>query len=82
MDGWMDGWMGGWMDGRESRVKDCLQQSKISLKVKEHSRNQNYHVSRAALCQSLLIHLSFILEILVQISGLTKNIFLFGLCHI
>jgi hypothetical protein len=23
------GWMGGWMDGRESRVKDCLQQSKI-----------------------------------------------------
>jgi hypothetical protein len=20
--------MGGWMDGRESRVKDCLQQSK------------------------------------------------------
>jgi hypothetical protein len=29
MDGWMDGWMGGWVDGRESRVKDCLQQSKI-----------------------------------------------------
>ena len=25
----MDGWMGGWVDGRESRVKDCLQQSKI-----------------------------------------------------
>jgi hypothetical protein len=23
----MNGWMGGWMDGRESRVKDCLQQS-------------------------------------------------------
>ena len=22
-------WVGGWMDGRESRVKDCLQQSKI-----------------------------------------------------
>jgi hypothetical protein len=22
------GWMGGWMGGRESRVKDCLQQSK------------------------------------------------------
>jgi hypothetical protein len=29
MDGWMDGWMGGWVGGRESRVKDCLQQSKI-----------------------------------------------------
>ena len=29
IDGWMDGWMGGWMDGWESRVKDCLQQSKI-----------------------------------------------------
>ena len=27
--GWMDGWMGGWMDGCKSRVKDCLQQSKI-----------------------------------------------------
>ena len=37
MSGWwlkklagrMDGWMDGWMEGRESRVKDCLQQSKI-----------------------------------------------------
>jgi hypothetical protein len=28
MDGWVDGWMDGWMDGWESRVKDCLQQSK------------------------------------------------------
>jgi hypothetical protein len=28
MGGWVDGWMGGWMGGRESRVKDCLQQSK------------------------------------------------------
>ena len=28
-DGRKDGWMGGWMDGGESRVKDCLQQSKI-----------------------------------------------------
>ena len=27
-DGWKEGWMDGWMDGRESRVKDCLQQSK------------------------------------------------------
>ena len=26
--GWVDGWMGGWVDGWESRVKDCLQQSK------------------------------------------------------
>jgi hypothetical protein len=26
---WMDGWMGGWVGGRESRVKDCLQESKI-----------------------------------------------------
>jgi hypothetical protein len=29
LGGWMDGWVGGWMDGWESRVKDCLQQSKI-----------------------------------------------------
>jgi hypothetical protein len=28
--GWVGGWVGGWMDGRESRVKDSLQQSKIS----------------------------------------------------
>ena len=27
----MDGWKEGWMDGRESGVKDCLQQSKIEL---------------------------------------------------
>ena len=33
MDGWMDGWMGGWMDGSKSRVKDCLQQSKIGQRV-------------------------------------------------
>ena len=26
--GWMGGWMDGWMDGSQSRVKDCLQQSK------------------------------------------------------
>jgi hypothetical protein len=26
----LDGWMDGWVDGRESRVKDCLQQSKIT----------------------------------------------------
>jgi hypothetical protein len=24
----LDGWVDGWVDGRESRVKDCLQQSK------------------------------------------------------
>ena len=33
MDGWMDGWKGGWMDGGESRVKDCLQQSKITCLI-------------------------------------------------
>ena len=26
-------WMGGWMDGGESRVKDCLQQSKNKTKM-------------------------------------------------
>jgi hypothetical protein len=31
--------MGGWMDGRESRVKDCLQQSKIWVKI---SKNHNF----------------------------------------
>jgi hypothetical protein len=25
----MGGWVDGWVGGRESRVKDCLQQSKI-----------------------------------------------------
>ena len=25
---WMGGWVDGWMDGSQSRVKDCLQQSK------------------------------------------------------
>ena len=37
MGGWMDGWVGGcvdgWMDGGESRVKDCLQQSKIKFLI-------------------------------------------------
>ena len=26
-------WMDGWMDGRESGVKDCLQQSKIKFQT-------------------------------------------------
>ena len=26
---WMDGWKEGWVEGCKSRVKDCLQQSKI-----------------------------------------------------
>ena len=33
MDGWMGGWMDGWMDGSKSRVKDCLQQSKIKFEI-------------------------------------------------
>ena len=28
MDGWVGGWMDGWVGGSQSRVKDCLQQSK------------------------------------------------------
>jgi hypothetical protein len=36
--GWVGGWVGGWMDGRESHVKDCLQQSKI-IKI----TLENYH---------------------------------------
>jgi hypothetical protein len=31
----MDGWVGGWMDGWESRVKDCLQQSKIMTYINQ-----------------------------------------------
>jgi hypothetical protein len=30
----MGGWVDGWMDGRESGVKDCLQQSKIKYLFK------------------------------------------------
>ena len=33
--GWVDGWVDGWMDGGESRVKDCLQQSKTHFSVKK-----------------------------------------------
>ena len=29
----MDGWVDGWMEGGESRVKDCLQQSKNKTKM-------------------------------------------------
>ena len=36
MDGWVDEWMDGlidgWMGGSKSRLKDCLQQSKILIK--------------------------------------------------
>ena len=32
MDVWMDGWIDEWMDGWQSRVKDCLQQSKTRKK--------------------------------------------------
>ena len=40
----MDGWVGGWMGGRESQVKDCLQQSKISNKT------LNYELDQSKLC--------------------------------
>ena len=33
VEGRVDGWMDGWMDGWESRVKDCLQQSKTDGKT-------------------------------------------------
>ena len=40
MDGWVGGWVGGWVDGwvdgSKSRVKDCLQQSKINDKIPTH----------------------------------------------
>jgi hypothetical protein len=39
MGGWMGGWMDGWMDGRESRVKDCLQQSKMNCSLLVTVRN-------------------------------------------
>ena len=29
--GWKEGWVDGWMDGSQSRVKDCLQQSKTNV---------------------------------------------------
>jgi hypothetical protein len=38
----MGGWMGGWMDGRESRVKDCLQQStKIAASTTGEAKQLN-----------------------------------------
>jgi hypothetical protein len=33
--------MGGWMDGRESRVKDCLQQPKIIVVEVPHQLHGN-----------------------------------------
>ena len=35
LDRWMGGWMDGWVDGSKSRVKDCLQQSKIYTIIDE-----------------------------------------------
>ena len=29
--GWVDGWVDGWVGGSKSRVKDCLQQSKMNI---------------------------------------------------
>ena len=37
----MGGWMDGWMDGWESRVKDCLQQSKIIIRLVIISQQAN-----------------------------------------
>ena len=45
MGGWMDGWMDGWMGGSKSRVKDCLQQSKIGDFIKAHGTSSNRMVS-------------------------------------
>ena len=38
-DGRVGGWVGGWMEGSQSRVKDCLQQSKI---LKIHGREKRW----------------------------------------
>jgi hypothetical protein len=56
----VDGWMGGWMDGWESRVKDCLQQSKkaiwLSKLQKIHSEQHNTSsVTRFILCLLTLV---------------------------
>jgi helix-turn-helix protein len=45
----LDGWVDGWVDGRESRVKDCLQQSKTRVPLRsiivlqvDFLNNQNF----------------------------------------
>jgi hypothetical protein len=39
----VDGWMDGWVDGWESRVKDCLQQSK-NPSFEKNAFHSVYHV--------------------------------------
>jgi len=40
-EGRMDGWVGGWMGGGESRVKDCLQQTKTDV-IQSFSIKETY----------------------------------------
>jgi hypothetical protein len=42
----VDGWVGGWMGGRESGVKDCLQQSKIYFFCIERYRLMDQLITR------------------------------------
>jgi hypothetical protein len=35
--GWVDGWVDGCMDGSKSGFKDCLQQSKIAVFIKNEN---------------------------------------------
>ena len=42
----MDGWVDGWMGGCQSRVKDCLQQSKIMERQNEINRAKKENETR------------------------------------
>ena len=61
MDGWMGGWVGGWvdgwMDGSKSRVKDCLQQSKILLPLFGNNKSQKSSLLPQPILFAAAIHI-------------------------
>ena len=53
------GWVGGWMDGWDSRVKDCLQQSKMSIPGGiQHYKNIHFWIRVFDCCKQSLTRLS------------------------
>ena len=53
----MDGWVDGWMDGSKSRVKDCLQQSKILLPLFGNNKSQKSSLLPQPILFAAAIHI-------------------------
>ena len=79
----MEGWMEGWMEGGESRVKDCLQQSKTlrSALTSDQLCQKSEQDSKTTYLVIAIDQLSFSLKLILKarLLELKNKIFFFNL---